>query len=100
MTNTFKSAALALSALVALSGVAHAEGVKIVLTGQDAKSVQKEIVKAAYKVCRETNLGYTGYAMAAEDQCVEDTIAKANADYVHMASRQAPSGQVSSRTGE
>ncbi len=80
MTNSIKTALVAFSAVFAFAGVAQAEDVKISVVGKDAKTVQAEIVHAAYRVCRFSNFNYGGYAVASEASCVNDTIAKADAD--------------------
>jgi hypothetical protein len=77
MTNFLKTS-IAAAAVFALSGIAHAEGVKISLVGKDAKTIHAEIVKAAYEVCRD--VGSDTIAVSAHADCVSDTIEKADAD--------------------
>ncbi len=76
MTKTIKTSIAAAVAMFALSGIAHAEGVKINLIGKDSKTVHAEIVQAARQVCR--NADAETLASTSESECVSATIAKAD----------------------
>jgi hypothetical protein len=78
MTTTIKTSIAAVAAMFALSGIAHAEGVKISLVGKDAVAIHAEIVKAAHTVC--TNVSADSIALTGQSECVADTIAKTEAD--------------------
>ena len=78
MTKTIKTSIAAVAAMFALSGMANAEGVRIELTGKDAKTIHAEIVKAAYEVCRD--VGSDTISITTHADCVSDTVEKANAD--------------------
>ena len=78
MTKTIRTSIAAVAAMFALSGIAHAEGVRIDLTGKDAKTVHTEIVRAAHAVCREP--GIDSISINSEATCVADTIEKATLD--------------------
>jgi len=100
MTATFKTALVAVTAVFALTGVAHAEGVTIQLAGKDAKAVHSEIVRAAYKVCRSSVADYTDFSMASEATCVNDTVGKFDAEYRTVAATRMAAAQTGGRTGE
>ena len=77
MNTTIKTSIAAVAAMFALSGIAHAEGVKISLVGKDAAAIHAEIVQAAHTVCRNSFADHL--AISTESECVADTIAKADA---------------------
>jgi hypothetical protein len=100
MTNLLKTSTIAVAALFAMSGVASAEGVTINLAGKDAHAVRAEIVKAAYKVCRDSGSEYTDFPLASETQCINDTIVKAEADFKQASSTRMATAETSARAGE
>jgi hypothetical protein len=98
MTTTIKTSFALAAANLAISGVAHAESVKISLVGKDAATIHAEIVKAAHLVC--TNVSADSIAITAQSECVADTIAKANADLRGLARTRLAQANTAAIRGE
>jgi hypothetical protein len=101
MNNTIKTSIAAVAAVFALTGVAHAQEVKIDLLGKDARTIHAEIVAAADKVCRAAIDTSPDFVMTPQSECVSATIEKADAEFARLnAAPPVVMAQASDRAGQ
>jgi hypothetical protein len=88
MNNTLKLSIFALFGAASLAGAAHAQELRVSILGKTPPEVHAAIAHAARTVCRdEEDIAFSG-EVSPRAQCIDDTIAKAEAQYRRKAAVQ------------
>jgi len=76
MSHTIKLSTAAALAVLALAGVAQAEGVRVTLAGKSPAAIHQDITAAAHAVCTQA-VAEDSSAYGGVSECVANTVAAA-----------------------